>query len=122
MEMVPQIMAAAHVGVATLGRGSEGVSMPSKSYDLMAAGCALLGLSQGDNDLRRIIERYECGLNVEPDDTNGVLVALHRFRDDPEFLAHCQSRSRQAAVEQFSTSVNQRRYLELLRALCPTRE
>lgn len=95
--------------------------MPSKSYYLMAAGCAVLGLSHGDNDLRRMIERYECGINVESDDTDGVIEALRRFRDDPQFLAHCQSRARKAAVEQFSTSVNTRRYLEILRTLSPSR-
>lgn len=116
---VPETIAAAHVGIATLGRGTEGVSMPSKTYYLMAAGCAVLGMSHGDNDLRRLVERYECGINVEPDDTDAVLAALHRFRDDPDFLQHCQSRSREAAVEQFSASVNKRRYLDILRALHP---
>ncbi len=93
--------------------------MPSKTYYLMAAGCAVLGLSHGDNDLKRLIERYECGLNVEPDDTEGVLQALKRFRDDPEFLSHCQSRGRKAAEAQFSATVNMGRYLELLGSLRP---
>ncbi|MEC9072341.1 MAG: glycosyltransferase family 4 protein [Myxococcota bacterium] len=120
-EWVPQTLSAAHVGLSSLGRGTEGISMPSKTYYLMAAGCAVLGLSHGDNDLKRLIERYECGLNVEPDDPDGVLEALKRFRDDPDFLAHCQSRGRQAAEEQFSATVNMRRYLDLLASLGPGR-
>jgi len=120
-ELVAQTMSAAHVGVASLGRGTEGISMPSKTYYLMAAGCAVLGLSCGDNDLRRLVERYECGVNVDPDNAEAVLSSLQRFRDDPDFLAHCQSRARRAAEEQFSGTVNMRRYLDLLASLGPGR-
>ncbi|MDP6944233.1 MAG: glycosyltransferase family 4 protein [Myxococcota bacterium] len=114
-ERLSALMGSAQVGLVTLGRGTEGVSMPSKAYYLMAAGCALLGMSHGDNDLRRLIEETGCGLNVEADDQEAVAAALARFREDPAFLANCQEVSRRAAVERFGIADILDAQLEILR-------
>ena len=58
-ENLPYSMTTGDVAVVTLGKGTEGISMPSKTYYMMAAGCAILGISHGDNDLKRLIENYE---------------------------------------------------------------
>ncbi|MEQ9324687.1 MAG: glycosyltransferase family 4 protein [Polyangiaceae bacterium] len=116
-EMLPLSMSSADVGVVTLGRGSDGVSMPSKCYYLMACGCALLGLSSGNNDVKRIIDKYDCGINVEPDDTAGVVAAIERFRDEPEFRSSCGRNARAAVEAEFSGDIVVERYLEILGAL-----
>ena len=113
-ERLRDLLGSAQLGLVTLGRGAEGVSMPSKAYYLMAAGCALLGLSHGDNDLSRLIEDTGCGLNVDTDDDEAIEAALRRFQEDPAFLASCQGASRRAAVERYASSHILERQLELL--------
>ena len=102
LEVVPYSMACAEVGVVTLGAKSAGISLPSKAYYLMAAGCALLGLSKGKNDIAALIKRYECGINVESDEPEAVHEAILKFKNDPDFLARCRSNSRKAAEEGLS--------------------
>ena len=46
-EALPYSMTSGDIAVVTLGKGTEGISMPSKCYYMMAAGCAILGLSEG---------------------------------------------------------------------------
>lgn len=116
-ERVPYTLAMGDVAVVALGKGSEGISMPSKAYYMMSAGCALLGLSTGRNDVEGLIESQQCGVNVLSGDAAGVCAAVRRFRDDPEFLAVCRRRARKAAEELFSRGVIEPRYLAHLRRL-----
>jgi glycosyltransferase involved in cell wall biosynthesis len=116
-DRLPLILAMGDVAVVALGKDSEGISMPSKAYYMMAAGCALLGLSTGRNDVGGLIESHQCGVNVDTGDAARVCAAVRRFRDDPEYLAVCRQRARKAAEEVFSRDVIEPRYLAHLRRL-----
>ena len=110
-------MATGDVALITLGKGTEGISMPSKCYYMMAAGCAILGVTYGDNDVVRTIQDTSCGVSVRADDAAGIQRAIERFRDDPEFLAACRRNARQAAEQRFSKEQGVGAYLKLLRNL-----
>jgi glycosyltransferase involved in cell wall biosynthesis len=111
---MPYSLATGDVAIVALGKGTEGISMPSKTYSGMAAGCAILGISCGDNDLKRVIEDYQCGINVDTNDADGMREAILRFRNDRDFLKRCQNNSRRAAEQTFSTAVCGRAYLTML--------
>lgn len=116
-DVVPYSMATGDVALITLGKGTEGISMPSKCYYMMAAGCAILGVTYGDNDVVRTIQDTSCGVSVRADDAAGIQRAIERFRDDPEFLAACRRNARQAAEQRFSKEQGVGAYLKLLRNL-----
>jgi colanic acid biosynthesis glycosyl transferase WcaI len=100
--VLPFSLTAADVAIVALGGSGRGISMPSKTYHMMAAGAAILGISSGDNDLGRTVQKHGIGLNLEPEDTVGIVSALLRFARDPEFLAQCRANARQAALLEFS--------------------
>jgi colanic acid biosynthesis glycosyl transferase WcaI len=116
-EALPYSMTSGDIAVVTLGEGTEGISMPSKCYYMMAAGCAILGLSEGDNDLKRVIERYDCGVNLSCTDADGIAAAIQHLRDDPETLARYQRNARRAAEEVFDTRIVTEQHFALLRDL-----
>ena len=91
--------------------------MPGKLSYMLAAGAALLGISQPSSDLALTIQRYDCGINVMPGDVESFVQAVMRFRDDRAYLEHCRRNARQAAVEVFSRNVNAARVLRLIRPL-----
>jgi len=75
---------------------------------MMSAGCALVSLSRGHNDLSSYyytIQRAACGLTVECGDADGLEVALRRFLDQPEFLAQCRANAHSAAEVYYSSEV-----------------
>lgn len=113
-EKVPFAMAAGDIGVVTLGKGAEGVSIPSKSYSMMAAGCALLGLSYGDNDVRRLVDDHQCGINVPADDGRAVVQAIRSFAGDQQRLLVVRRAARAAVERYFSTTVCETELLQLL--------
>ena len=40
--------------------------VPSKVFYYLAAGSAVIGISKNENELKDIIEKNQCGVNVEP--------------------------------------------------------
>lgn len=116
-EALPFSMTSGDIAVVTLGKGTEGISMPSKCYYMMAAGCAILAVSEGDNDLKRVVEGYDCGVNLSCTDSQGIAAAIKRLRAEPETLKRYQRNARKAAEEVFDVQIVTTQLFELLRDL-----
>jgi glycosyltransferase involved in cell wall biosynthesis len=101
---LPQTLSSGHIGIVTLGKGYEGLSMPSKIYALMAAGNAILGISQPANALVDTINRHGCGANFSPDDPLAIAAWMRSLLADSAALARLQANSRQAAVTEYSVA------------------
>ncbi|MGD0088576.1 MAG: glycosyltransferase family 4 protein [Planctomycetota bacterium] len=114
---LPFSLTTADIGLVALAEGGEGVSMPSKTYYLMAAGCALLGFSSLHSDLATLLRQHDCGINVAPHDVNGAVQVLRQWRADPSGLAQCRARARAAAEQYFSRDVCVPRMLAVVQAL-----
>lgn len=116
-DALPYSLAVADVAVVSIRRQVEGLMMPSKAYYAMAVGSALIGISRAPNDLAALIEESGCGVNVEPDDADGLVVALRRLASDVEYRTACQQAARKVAVERFSRTLNSRRMVDLIRSV-----
>lgn len=116
------LLAMADVGLVSLDVGAHGLSVPSKTCYMMAAGVALLGLSKRPSDLRMMIEEHQCGINVKPGDVDGFVQAVLRYRDDESFLSRCREAARLAAERVFSRQVNVARVLDSIEFLVYTRQ
>lgn len=97
MSQLPFVLSSAHVGVVTLAAGYEGLSMPSKTYDLMAAGAAILGISRPPNDLEAAIVRHKCGANFPPESTVAIADWILGMTTDPDTLIQLRTASRAAS-------------------------
>lgn len=115
--VVPFSLATADVSMVSLDAGAEGLAFPSKALSAMAAGAALLGLSNTPSDLQMLIEQFHCGLNVKPGDVEGLVQAILTFRGDNAWLDHCRLMSRSAAEGNFARAKNVERLLNLLNFL-----
>jgi colanic acid biosynthesis glycosyl transferase WcaI len=112
--VVPFSLAAADVALVSLEAGAEGLAFPSKALSAMAAGSALLGLSNTPSDLQALIERFHCGLNIKPGDIEGLVQAIVTFRDDKVFLQQCRRTARLVAESTFARSRNVRKVLDII--------
>ena len=112
-EILPDSLATGDVAVITLSKGVEGLSLPSKVYYAMASGSALLCICSGNNELKTIIKKHQCGILVEPGDVKGLVSAIKRFYEDPVFVKSCKRNARNA-VEIYYTKNNIEKYREIL--------
>jgi glycosyltransferase involved in cell wall biosynthesis len=113
-EVVSFSMSTGDVGVVSLDRGAEGLSMPSKTYFMLAAGCALIGVSQTRSGLAQLIEEHRVGVNVVPGDVESLVAAILRFHQDRAYLRQCQINARNIATRYFSAEKAIQEYKALL--------
>lgn len=111
-EQFPLAMAAADIGIITLGTGAEGISVPSKTYVNMAAGLAIIAISPPDSELNRIVEHYSIGYVVEPGEPEKIGEHIRTLASNPELLHKFRSNSRAASLN--FTSANAREYVRCL--------
>lgn len=116
LSMLPYTFGAADCAIACLDEGYEGISMPSKTYYVLAAGAALLAVSQGGTELADLVRDCQCGKWVGPRDAQAMADAVRALHDDRALLERCRKAAREAAVGQFSRRLITGRYVEYLRA------
>ena len=112
--VLPFSLASTDIAIVILGEGTEGISMPSKLYYSMASGSAVLSISDGENDLKYIVQKTGCGINISNNDLEGFTKAITKFHRDKKFLNNCKKNSRNAAVKYFSSKVILPRYINML--------
>ena len=94
---VPYVMAAGDLHVVTVKRGLEGVVVPSKVYNILAAGRPLLAVATQKTEVARFAERDGCGLAADPDDPAAVAEAVRGVLRDRDRLANMSHRARELA-------------------------
>lgn len=89
-----EVLATGDLHVVPLKRGLGSVSVPSKTYSVLAAGrpvCAAIDL---DTEVPRILAAAKAGICVEPDDTRAFISALRSMTQDPKMLGEMGERGR----------------------------
>lgn len=113
MEKFPEVIASADIGVVSLGSGGEGISVPSKTYSNLAAGLALLCIAPERSELKRLIDKYQCGLLCEPLMVENLVQELRALLEDNQRLEEFKKRSFKASKD-FSPE-NAYRYVEIIK-------
>jgi glycosyltransferase involved in cell wall biosynthesis len=106
----PLAITAADIGVVTLGKGAEGISVPSKTYISLAAGLCLLAIAPKNSELGRLIDVHQAGLVCEPGDAQGVANTIKRLLSDELLLEQYKMNALKASLN--FTSENARQYVQ----------
>lgn len=118
---VPEVLATGEVSVVSQERGSEHLSMPSKTYSTLAAGSAVLALTSEESDLADLVRRYEVGAICDSDDPDEIAGAIERLVSDPDELSRMRTRARDAAEKLFSEDVIFEKWIDVLEPLISQR-
>jgi colanic acid biosynthesis glycosyl transferase WcaI len=94
IERLAEVLAAADVHVVPLRRGLARVSVPSKTYSILAAGRPMLAAIDPGTEVPRILADSGAGRSVEPDDERAFVEALTAMIADPEALRRMGSAGR----------------------------
>lgn len=113
-ENLPYTLSTGDIGIVTLSRGYERLSMPSKTYSIMAAGAAVLGISSAPNGLSELIETCACGSNFAPNDVSAIVDWIRTLKENRQHLHQLQTSAR-AAAARFSRDVCQPQLTQLVR-------
>ena len=101
---------ACDVGIVSLVENMIGVSMPSRTYNILAAGKPILAVTEGGSELAQVVVEEDVGWIVKPgsaeDLTNTILTILAR----PAELRAMGERARAAAVNRYSLGAALEKY------------
>jgi glycosyltransferase involved in cell wall biosynthesis len=110
MEKLDTVLAAADVAVVCLESRFTGMSVPSKTYGIMASGTPLLGFLDEESEIGRTIQENDCGYVLEDPSGNEVAQSLETLLNEPDLLKDMGIRGREAFEENFTLSAAAKRY------------
>ena len=113
-ERLPMTMAMATISFVALDVGAEKLMIPSKVFYYMAAGSAVVGICQGDNELGEIVEGNECGCIVKPGEPVALATAVENLLDDPDLLELFRTNARHASIEKYSKGLGVAKFVSLM--------
>lgn len=92
----------------------EGLIVPSKFYGIAAAGRPVIAIADKNGELSRLVEQYQCGFVVEPNDADTLVHTLLLLAAEPELAAKAGDRARQMLDAHFTKQKGFERWRELL--------
>jgi len=95
----------------------EGLIVPSKIYGAAAAGRPIIAITARDGEIARLVQKYRCGVVVEPGAGSALTDVLRRFSADPSDLAEMGGRARAMVEKHFTRQQAFARWDELFSAL-----
>lgn len=85
-QRLAELLTTADLHVVPLRRGLGGVSVPSKTYSILAAGRPILASIDPGTEVPRILAESGAGRSVLPDDADAFVGALREMLADPSAL------------------------------------
>jgi colanic acid biosynthesis glycosyl transferase WcaI len=119
-DAMPGYLNAADVAVISFRRGMAGVSVPSRLYNVMAAGRPVLALADAGSELAQVVREDGIGWVIEPEAPEQAAALLRELAADPPSLEAAGRRARDAALLRYSRSAVAQEWLRLLRELQPS--
>lgn len=109
-----EFLNACDVGLVSLVSGMYGAAMPSKTYNIMAAGKPILAITDEGSELALVIEENQIGWHLESGNVELLRNTLEQIYECRDELAGKGSNARQEAERSYSLSRAIDRYKEEL--------
>ncbi len=103
-----------HAALVSLGKGLEGMAVPSKIFGIMAAAIPVIAIVPFDSEIAMIVKEENCGIVVEPGDFEGIVNAVLRLKSDEENRRKMGANGRKAFEEKYTTKVAALKYKKML--------
>jgi len=105
---------ACDVALVSLVKNMWGVSMPSRTYNILAVGKPILALTEANSEVARVIEEDNLGWIVSPDDPEKLFQTIIEISRKRPQLKAMGKRARNAAIEKYSVEIAVQKYQKTL--------
>lgn len=110
-------LACAHVGLVSLKAGQEGLSVPSKTFGILAAGVPVIGIMSRTSEIALIIEENNCGIVVEPGDVKGLVNAILILYTDRDLRDKMGKNAKEAIDKKYNLREAAIKYKSIIESL-----
>lgn len=94
-------LAAGDAHLVTLAEGLAGLSVPSKTYGILAAGRPVLFVGDPRSDVARLVAEHNCGEVVPTGDSERLARIVSAWADDPEAVRRMGADARHLFLRRF---------------------
>jgi glycosyltransferase involved in cell wall biosynthesis len=108
---------AADVSVVAFKKGMAGISVPSRLYNLMAAGKPILGVVDDNSEVADVIREAKLGVAVSPESPRKLAEQILSLRNEGDLRVKMAENSRNEAVVKYSYDVTKLQYRDLFDSL-----
>ncbi len=114
-EVFRSSIASADCQIISLDKQYYGISMPSKTYTALSAGCALLAITPEGTELEAIVTEHDCGRRIPARDIDALRDAVLGYYNDRELLARHKANARKLVDEKINATSCTGRYVDIIR-------
>lgn len=119
-ERLGEVLSAADLAVVCLESRFTGLSVPSKTYGVMASATPILGFLDPESEIGRTIRENNCGVVLRDPSGEAVADLIRKLLDDPDQLQRMGENGYNAFKNNYTLSLAAKRYSTLLeRCLYP---
>ena len=84
-EKLKYSLGAADLSVITLTNEAASVSVPSKTYNLLAVGSPLLCISPENSEISALMRKHNCGISYRNDEIQGMIDIIYKLKEDKNY-------------------------------------
>ena len=114
---LPVSLNASDVSLLAFKSGMAGISVPSRMYNLMAAGKPIIAVVDEDSEVAAVIREEQIGLVVPPGSPEALAEVIKELKSDADGLKEKGRKSREAAERLYSYYIVSKKYRELFESL-----
>jgi glycosyltransferase involved in cell wall biosynthesis len=108
---------ACDIALVSFRPGMSGVSVPSRMYNILAAGKPIIAVTETYSELALVVQEERIGWVVPPGDTNALSAAIQNARFDLQCLQEMGMRARRVAESKYGFAQAIHSYQELIAEL-----
>lgn len=110
-----EVINSCDMALVTLTEGMFGLGVPSKTYNIMAAGKAVLFIGEPESEIGLLVKEKQIGVVFRPDDKEGIVKFLASLSKDrqPEF-AEMGKRARHVAETEYAKDIILNKFVEAI--------
>ncbi len=101
---------ACDVAIVTLVKKMWGVSMPSRTYNILAAGKPILALTEKDSEIELVVQEDKVGWTVLPNEPEILLNKIYEIYDKRHLFGEMRENARNSALEKYSLAGALKKY------------
>jgi colanic acid biosynthesis glycosyl transferase WcaI len=113
-DRLSEVLASADLHVVILKAGLGAVSVPSKTYSVLAAGRPVLASIDPQTEIPRLLQRADAGVSVPPDDVEAFIEAIADLVAEPPRCQAMGERGRALVIAEASPAAVGAAYEQLI--------
>lgn len=117
IEIIAQTLSSATLSFVCLDSGFTGLSVPSKSYGILAAKVPIIGMMDSNSEISRTIERFNCGIVWNKNSNTSLSNLILDVLNNESRISEMSNNALQAFLNNFEITISVEKYNKVLKSI-----